>query len=288
MKLFIFDFDHTIVKGHTHNAINQSMAGRGIEQEYVNAPWGVVHDFSTIGSESDWKEIFETLWNQGHFLYIASFNAYGSVIPEFLSKIGLTEDFIAQINIIAKLPKNPQTANKNTYIQQAIQDVRNYCQHHQYTDGTPLEIIFIDDSRKNTEAAQELGCKTILADQYGSHLVKLREEYIAPPVNRDLKPRAAASPGSDEHFHSEEKYIAPPVDRRLKPRAIGADASHGSVEHFFPQESKRIKDPLPPTNRHLKPSLQSQIYPFFSQSHGRDKDIEPLEHDQLPQKLTYR
>lgn len=99
MKLFIFDFDHTIVKGHTHNAINRSKAGRGIEQEYVNAPWEVVHDLSTIGPESDWKEIFETLYQQGHFLSIASFNAYGTIIPEFLGKIGLSEELIAQIHI---------------------------------------------------------------------------------------------------------------------------------------------------------------------------------------------
>lgn len=274
MKLFIFDFDHTIVNGHTHNAINRSKANRGIEQEYVNSPWEVVHEFSTIGSESDWKEIFENLYQQGHFLSIASFNAYELIIPQFLRKIGLSEELIAQIHIIAGLPENPRTANKNDYIQEAIQYVENYCQHNQYTDGEPLEVIFIDDSKKNIQAAEELGCTTILAKPDGSHLKQLLENYIAPPVNRHLKPQANQAPAeggchtidwSQDLTQAEgewssiiqdrkeiplnrrvEKNIVPPPHPQLPVEEIFADLSlnsdgstslkypDGMIDRFFP------------------------------------------------------
>lgn len=168
-KLWVFDFDGTIVLGHTHNTIMKSQ--NPDDPVYVNGPWGKVENFPNIGSADTWKDLFETLNQQGHYLCIASFNAYGSVIPEFLNKIGLTEKVIGRINIIFGLPDDPRTADKNEYIQQAIAKAQK-----EGFSGNAEDVILIDDSTKNIQAAEEKRYRVIRAKKDASHLTELKKE----------------------------------------------------------------------------------------------------------------
>lgn len=169
-KLFVFDFDGTIVSGHTHNSIIRSQ--NPDDPEYINGPWGVVHDFPIIGL-NDLKNILEVMHQHGHYIAINSFNSYGSIIPEFLKKIDLSEETIAKINIIAKLPKNPASANKNEYIQESIKKVQK-----QGFSGNATDVFLIDDSKKNITAARENGYQVIHAKSDASHLSQLKETLL--------------------------------------------------------------------------------------------------------------
>jgi len=167
--LVILDFDGTIVSGHTHNTIIRSKNPDA--PEYINGPWAAVHDFPIIGSMDTWKNIFESLNQQGHYTAINSFNSYGHIIPEFLEKIGLDEDSIKKVHIIAKLPANPKKENKNPYIEESIAKFKD-----EGFSGNPANVILIDDSRKNIEAAKQAGYQVIHAKKDGAHLIELQKK----------------------------------------------------------------------------------------------------------------
>lgn len=171
-KLFVFDFDRTIVAGHTHNTIIKEKKEHPDTPEYVNRAWSVVEDFPIIGS-NDLKNILEVMHQHGHYIAINSFNSYGSIIPEFLKKIDLSEETIAKINIIAKLPEDPASANKNEYIQESIAKVQK-----EGFSGNATDVFLIDDSKKNITAARENGYQVIHAKSDASHLSQLKETLL--------------------------------------------------------------------------------------------------------------
>ncbi|HEY2566206.1 MAG TPA: hypothetical protein VGH95_00645 [Candidatus Aquirickettsiella sp.] len=222
-KLFVIDFDGTIVSGHTHNTIIK--AQNTDDPEYVNGSWAVVHGFPIIGSPNAWKNNFETLNQQGHYMAIASFNGYGSIISEFLKKMDLAEEVIEKINIITGLPADPKTANKNEYIQQAIEDAIKESGEKKDFSGDPEDVFLIDDSKKNIKAASEKGYQVIHAKKDGSHLTELQEKL-------------------EELDKLEEK--PPVVDRSNKPKYLKQDQETSRSEEIKQQiealESQRIED----------------------------------------------
>lgn len=194
-KLFVFDFDGTIVLGHTHNEIIKKV--KSDAPEYVNGNWAVVQDFPIIGSSDTWKNIFEDIIQQGHYVAINSFNSFGPIIPEFLEKIGLDKDFIKkEIHIIARFPANPAKENKNAYIQESIEKTIEKSGEKKDFSGNAEDVFLIDDSRKNIEAAKQAGYQVIHAKKDGSHLIELQNklgelkklEEKPPAVDRNAKP----------------------------------------------------------------------------------------------------
>jgi len=194
-KLFVFDFDGTIVLGNTHNEIIKKVESDA--PEYVNGNWAVVQDFPIIGSSDTWKSIFEDIIQQGHYVAINSFNSFGPIIPEFLEKIGLDKDFIKkEIHIIARFPANPAKENKNAYIQESIEKTIEKSGEKKDFSGNAEDVFLIDDSRKNIEAAKQAGYQVIHAKKDGSHLIELQNklgelkklEEKPPAVDRNAKP----------------------------------------------------------------------------------------------------
>ncbi|KAF5271507.1 hypothetical protein FQR65_LT05127 [Abscondita terminalis] len=176
-KLFVFDFDGTIVSGHTHNAIINAKR-KAANPENVDA-WETVKNFPIIGAPRDWKNIFEILKQQEHYVTIASFNAYPEIIPKFLEeKVGLEKDFINKIIMKVKFPADPQKATKNEYIQEASDDFIKESGEKKDFSGDPKDIILIDDSKKNIKAAREKGYQVIHAEKDASHLTELQKKLL--------------------------------------------------------------------------------------------------------------
>lgn len=219
-KLFACDWDYTIVGGHTHNTIIKKKAANPNDPEYVNGDWNTVKDIPILGSAAEWKKFFESAIQQDHYVAIVSFNGFKNNIPLFLENINLDKKVIEKIDIIAELPEDPKSANKNEYIQRAIANAKK-----EGFSGQPENVYLIDDSRKNIEAAQQAGYQVIHAKKDGSHLIELQNKL-------------------EELKKLEEK--PPVVDRRNKPKYLKQDQETSRSEEIKQQiealESQRIED----------------------------------------------
>jgi hypothetical protein len=157
MALITIDFDYTIVNGHTHNKIKYS------QETNKDSQWDQIKDFATVGNPGEWKHILKTLIKEGHSICIVSFNSYGHIIPRYLlEKIGLSNEDIKKIKVISWLPSRPETANKNQHIQQAKKITRFL--------GKNSQVILIDDTKDNIDAASKENYRTITADKDGAYL----------------------------------------------------------------------------------------------------------------------
>ncbi len=238
MKLFIFDFDGTIVKGHTHNTIVKALNAGKLSDKSATGRWNLVKDFPTVGSSDDWRKIFETLIQQGHSVYIASFNSFGEIIPIFLNKtIGLTKTDIEQIKIIARLPNNPNRVDKNEHIKQAITDAQTL----KGFSGKATDVIFMDDSLKNIEAADAEGYQVILAKKDASHLSDIKKVLASEGWN---------NPESKTEVLDEDEIIRQTIEllRRQKKEALEQVNKIKEKSNTQGPEVDRKKKPLRPSS----------------------------------------
>lgn len=162
MAVFIIDFDFTIAQGHTHNTIARyykTITGPNPKwhPDEQQDQWQLVKHIPPVFSANySWKAVFTALLNAHHHVAIASFSSYPHIIAFYLGQnIGLTEDQLSKIHIEAWLPVNPASDNKN-------QHIANILQHFNFK-AEPKNVIFIDDSKINTEAAKTLGFSIIPA-----------------------------------------------------------------------------------------------------------------------------
>ena len=161
MALFIFDFDHTIVNGHTHNWLMEHMT-----EAVASSPklqWDLVKHMPPIGSAEQWLALFKQLREAGHQIAIASYGTYGkTIIPLYLREvIGVPQAWLDQMPIQSWLPMDSND-NKNKHISQIIKEL-------QYKDYMQT-IVLIDDSIDILHAARKMGCSVIEATPDAMHL----------------------------------------------------------------------------------------------------------------------
>lgn len=163
MLLIAIDFDHTIVNGQTHMKIMLS------QETDKDRQWDQIKDFPVIGEPGEWKRILENLIKENHSVCIVSFNSYAHIIPRYLQeKVGLSHEDIEKIKVISWLPPHPETANKNQHLRQA-KKIMNF-------HGKNSQIILIDDSRNNLDAARKKKYTIIPADENGFYLSYIEQE----------------------------------------------------------------------------------------------------------------
>lgn len=159
LGLFIFDFDHTIADGHTHNALSS------VTSSNLDTMWELIQSILPVGGVEIWRKIFCQLSNDQHVIAIASFNAYGPMlIPMYLEKmIGLSHEAIEKIHIESWLPFSLENADKNKHIQ-AILHTMDY-------RAPKNTVVLVDDEHHHIHMAAQEGYRTILAD--ASHMDKI-------------------------------------------------------------------------------------------------------------------
>jgi|GEM_PF-3695375 len=163
--LFIYDFDLTICSGHSYNEIvkaNFSKQKAEEQLEYLRS----TPNFAPTGIKNECKDEIGRLLDKGHHVAIASFNCFTGMIKLYLEKaVGLSKAQCEKIII----KTGPQSQGKNIL----INDIKSRLQ------GKFTACYFIDDDKKNVDAAETVVDVCILADKYGTH-----HPYIMDIVNR--------------------------------------------------------------------------------------------------------
>ena len=190
-KLFCFDFDKTLVKGHFHNEIGR--LGEYIEVDEIHSRFeqsvapitqedtivvnGIVqtgkgnpkYDKKLVKQEAskllknpdiglrdkqELKKAFESILGQGHQIAITSFTKYPDAISTALEELGLTKVQLEGINIIGGFPKGgARDPNAKTeHIEKAMELSGIKNKHN---------IVLIDDSIKNINHAKKQGISTV-------------------------------------------------------------------------------------------------------------------------------
>lgn len=196
MGHFMFDVDHTIIDGHTHNFFGYKgiSPAKSPEEQEAHFQTLMAKGFSPIGNSAEqWRNLINTLLLDGHTVSIVSFSNYGNyIVPKYLKHIiELDEETLNKIHIESWLPRDNMTANKNLHIQNAL------AKHNAI--ATPSEVILIDDSESNIQEAQRAGYRTILATPNANHIQEaldlskklkvVRQENSEIEINEQLTKR---------------------------------------------------------------------------------------------------
>lgn len=144
--LFIFDFDGTLVKGHSHNYIGKWLGGliaaniqnrffssyderdkekARLEQKFSIELMEVFLDSNKLGWKNEEQLIclFKNIISSGHKIAIASFNDYHHAVKYALEQL-LDKEIVKNIYIKSGLPSNNfqeiQNCTKKEYIREII------------------------------------------------------------------------------------------------------------------------------------------------------------------------
>jgi hypothetical protein len=188
MALFVIDFDHTLVDGHTHNTIARAILCQVVASDNEEAQWDLVKGMTALGGSDKWKAVFQSLFDNGHDVAIASFNSYKHVISRFLrEKIGLSEHQISRIFINSRLPQNARAANKNEHIEQIINHFYPRFGERPRRD----QVVLVDDSDGNIFAAQVAEFRTIHAKPDLQFLDQLAASALSSELSVDQSQTSA-------------------------------------------------------------------------------------------------
>jgi len=114
------------------------------------------------------KDLISTFLSNGDHVAITTFNEFSGVIKPTLRQIGLKEEQIEKIHIIAFLPED-QDQGKGEHIRAAMEKVGMQ---------NKTQVYLIDDSKHNCDKAKEEGYKSILVDDTDNYLDNLQEVCI--------------------------------------------------------------------------------------------------------------
>lgn len=184
-KLFCFDFDNTLVKGHFHSqltnqwiapvtnnntlVINGTIQDGNQNEQYdaglvkANASKLLKNTELGIQDPEGLKSLFNNILSSGHKIAITSFTKYPDVIAVMLNHLALTPEQIKDINIIGGFPKDgPRAPNRKTeHIESAMYLAGVHDKHN---------VVLIDDSKDNIENAKQQGIQTV-------HVAKGRADW---------------------------------------------------------------------------------------------------------------
>jgi hypothetical protein len=202
--LFCTDIDGTITKPNMQVAILRYLGFSHIPLEEIPtnldailACWDkreeevwenvIRKKISLIGTAELWRNVFHTIFEEGHFHALVSFNIFGEkLIPRLLKEmIGLDEEFLnklftdKQLVVISHWPNSSDPFDKSKHMGEAA----DYFMPQIFS---AREIILTDDDSNNYRRASENGhIHSIEATSWGSHLqamIKLSKSIKAPRV----------------------------------------------------------------------------------------------------------
>lgn len=163
--LFCWDFDNTIINGNSHDFFDSmNITGK--------APTELIDKFLAVpatGLKNPISLLFtiRTTLKQGHKIAITTLSDYPEVIAPALQKLGLTEDEIREIKIIAG-PSSSSYRGKLKHIKKAMD-------HFGIT--TEQLVYLIDDDQENCSLAEKNGYGAIKVEATDSqgYLTKLND-----------------------------------------------------------------------------------------------------------------
>ena len=152
--LFCLDFDHTMVKGHFHNALMKSKLSKD-DPQFLPYIEELLND-NTVGLKNgpEMKRFIQEGLKNGHKFAITSYTMFPEAFNPALRRMGLTEDEITQIPQVAFLPMD-QRVGKAGHMAQAMEQTG-------IEDKT--KVYLIDDSSNNCRVAKKGGFKVVEVD----------------------------------------------------------------------------------------------------------------------------
>ncbi|MCC8418945.1 MAG: hypothetical protein LN590_05240 [Rickettsia endosymbiont of Glossina mortisans submortisans] len=191
IALFIFDFDGTLVKRHSHNYIGERLGGsiaRNIqnrffssyedrdkeiarpEQKFTIELMKNFLDNENLGwkNEEQLVRLFKSIISSGHKIAIASFNDYPNAVKYALEQL-LDKEIVKNIHIKSGLPSNNFQEIQNCTKKEYIREIMNN------TGITnKANVFFMDDDEKHIKAAKDITAVWVKKDD---------KEYIQKAFN---------------------------------------------------------------------------------------------------------
>ncbi|MBU6184693.1 MAG: hypothetical protein KGO98_05480, partial [Rickettsiales bacterium] len=163
--LFCWDFDNTIIKGNSHDFFDTLNITGSVPKELIDKFLAV----PATGVKNPISLLFtiRTTLKQGHKIAITTLSEYPEVIGPALHKLGLTEDEIREIKIIAGL--------SSTHFPGKLKHIKKAMAHFGIT--TEQSVYLIDDDRENCALAKKNGYGVIKVEATDSegYLTKIND-----------------------------------------------------------------------------------------------------------------
>lgn len=185
------DFDQTMITQPAPNKTTSDL----IEEKIL--AWKKAHGFITpeqkqfiiqsiiaeqqmVGNKEEWQNLIIHALTNNIPIVIISFNKYCEAVKFFLQyHLQLPEKMIEQIHFSVKAPSSSEK-DKNRRIQQVTKSISQ-------TLGTRItKGIFLDDDPNMINAANGIGCKTILAQSNGNHIKQAMRALQTPDLLPEL------------------------------------------------------------------------------------------------------
>ncbi|XVN41834.1 MAG: hypothetical protein RCO49_05070 [Rickettsia endosymbiont of Argas persicus] len=171
--LFLFDFDGTLVKGHSPNYIGEELANL---RYLLNGRIGFKsHKEYEQFTKKNSIDLMKGILESGHKIAIVSYNDYPDAVKYAIEQL-LGKEIADKVYIKSALPSynhnEIQRSNKVLYIQEVMRN----------TGITKKEnVFFMDDDLKHVVAAKEFGIKAVLVEKEGREYInkawKFFEEF---------------------------------------------------------------------------------------------------------------
>lgn len=163
--LFCWDFDNTIINGNSHDFFDTLNITGPAPKELIDKFLAV----PATGLKNPISLLFtiRTTLKQGHKIAITTLSEYPEVIEPALHKLGLTEDEIREIKIIAG-PSSSSYPGKLKHIKKAM---------YQFGITKSKSVYLIDDNEENCSLAEKNGYGAIKVEATDSqgYLTKLND-----------------------------------------------------------------------------------------------------------------
>ncbi len=193
--LFCWDFDNTIIKGNSHDFFDDKniIAGKA-SKELINQ---FLADPDT-GLKNP-KKLLSTIHSalkNGHKIAITSLSEYPEIIIPALQKLGLTEEEIIKIKIIAG-PSSSLYPGKLNHIKKAMKA---------FSITKKESVYLIDDNEKNCIIANEngYGAFKVLAEDSGEYLTAI-DKLISTNLTKITKDKPIAT----EEIYGLDSFLSP-------------------------------------------------------------------------------
>jgi FMN phosphatase YigB (HAD superfamily) len=192
IALFIFDFDGTLVKGHSHYYVGKQIWERiklqieraffktteeraekitKLEQQFSTyLPIDLMKSF-LADEDLGWKNeeqlvrLFKNIISSGHKIAIASFNDYSDAVKYALEQL-LGKEIVKNIYIKTGLPakhdEEIKLCNKVPYIAEIMRNIGI---------TNKKNVFFMDDDKKHTDAATDYKIQAVLVKTKGTEYI---------------------------------------------------------------------------------------------------------------------
>ena len=153
-RLFCFDFDKTLVKGHLHNAMVQ-YANSGGEKFRAKVAELIKDPDVGLRNPKEIVKLMRKIWANGHHIAIVSFTQFSQMVQLALQELGLSNEEMKLVDRQCFPPEKEYQVwfpGKNFHLLKSMKE---------FDISDPTQVLLIDDSEINIKAAKQAFYATV-------------------------------------------------------------------------------------------------------------------------------